>query len=85
MTGRLRTPAHLFGCGCAHLDMHPLVRVTVRVVFEPTVSAAVRMCELPLDPVAKFHPTRLAAVLQPACGVDSALVVYPAHVAFVGS
>ena len=68
-----------------------LVRVTARGLLAcplaPTVSGVVRVCELPLDPVAKFQVTPLGvAAAQPATGVERAFVVYPAaYVTLVGN
>jgi hypothetical protein len=54
-----------------------LVRVTARVPLAATVRALVRVCELPLAPVAKFHDTKLVVLSQPVCVVVRELLVYP--------
>lgn len=71
--------------GLAVVMLASLVNVTVRVEFAPTISGVVRVCELPLVPVAKFHSTNEVVFEQPVCAVDSALVVKPdAYVRFIG-
>jgi hypothetical protein len=71
--------------GLATVMLASLVNVTVRVPLAPTTSGVVRVCELPLEPVAKFQGTNEVALEQPVWAVDSALVVKPAaYVTFVG-
>jgi hypothetical protein len=71
--------------GLAVVMLASFVNVTVRVPLAPTISGVVRVCELPVVPVAKFQSTNEVVFEQPVWAVDSALVVKPdAYVVFVG-
>ncbi len=66
--------------GAAAVMLASFVSVTVSGLFgwplAATVSAVVKVCELPLVAVEKFQMTSLGVVaMQPACGVVRALVV----------
>jgi hypothetical protein len=54
------------------------VRLTLRLLFAPTVSGEVRVCAVPLVAVAKFQVTALGmAVEHPATGEESPESPYP--------
>jgi hypothetical protein len=59
-----------------------LVSVTVNglllALAAPTVRGVVRVCELPLVPVAKFHSTSLVVLEQPVWAAERPLLEYPA-------
>jgi hypothetical protein len=76
--------------GAADVMLASLVRVTTSGLldapFAPTVRADARVCELPIEEVAKLHRTSLVVEEHPVWAALSALLEKPpAKVVLVGS